>query len=71
MQRSARAKQAGWSKRMSERCEQTSKRTSEWPSTYVPILGVSNPSWEGREGEEDTKAEAKEKSEKVRFDSGY
>ena len=29
---------------MSERRERTSERTSEWPSTYVPILGFSNPS---------------------------
>ena len=34
-QRSARAKGAGWSKRMSERCKRTRERTSEWPSTYV------------------------------------
>ena len=36
-QRSARAKRAVRSKRMSEPCEQTSKGTSEWPST-VPIV---------------------------------
>ena len=35
------------SQRTSNRCEQTSERTSEWPSTYVPILGFSNPSWSG------------------------
>ena len=34
VQRSARAKQAGWSKRTSERCKQISERTSEWPSLY-------------------------------------
>ena len=28
---------------MSERCKQTSKRTSEWPSTYVSILVGSRP----------------------------
>ena len=28
---------------MSERCEQMSERTSEWPSTYVSILGLSEP----------------------------
>ena len=28
---------------MSELCERTSKRTSEWPNTYVPILGCSAP----------------------------
>jgi len=32
-QRSARAKQAVRSKRMSERCERTSERRSEWPNT--------------------------------------
>ena len=26
---------------MSERCKRTSKRTSKWPSTYVPILSFS------------------------------
>ena len=57
-QRSARAKQAMHSKRMSERCEQMSKWTSEWPSTYVLILGCSEPLWSGwrrklmRSGEE-------------------
>ena len=28
---------------MSERCERTSERTSEWPSTYVLILACSRP----------------------------
>ena len=28
---------------MSEQCGQTSKRTSEWPSTYIPILGSTDP----------------------------
>ena len=41
-QRSARAKRAVRSKRMSERCERTSERTSEWPSTlrvhFIVIL---------------------------------
>ena len=36
----ARAKRAVRSKRTSERCEQTSKRTSEWPSTAVCFLAV-------------------------------
>ena len=40
---SVRAKQAGWSRRMSEWCERTTKRTSEWPSTYVWILGFTGP----------------------------
>ena len=31
------------SKRVGERCERTSKRTSEWPSTYVSILVCSRP----------------------------
>ena len=31
----SRAKWAVRSKQLSERCEQTSKRTSEWPSTYM------------------------------------
>ena len=51
-QRSARAewmsgvckvKQAAWSKQMSEQLEPMSERTSEWPSTYVSILGLSVP----------------------------
>ena len=46
-QRSAWAKRAVRSKRTSERCERTSERTSKWPSTYVPILGFSNPSCVG------------------------
>ena len=37
-QRSARVKQAVWSKQMSERYEQTSKQVSEWPSIYVFIF---------------------------------
>ena len=28
---------------MSERCERTSERKSEWPSAYVLILGCSEP----------------------------
>ena len=28
---------------MSERCERASERTSEWPSTYVPITSLSKP----------------------------
>ena len=39
------AKEAVRSKRMSEKFEQTSKRMSEWPSTYIPILGCSAPLW--------------------------
>ena len=31
-------KRAVWNKPISEQCEQTSERTSEWPSTDVPIL---------------------------------
>ena len=31
----------------SERCERTSKQTSEWPSTYVPIIGLSEPPCNG------------------------
>ena len=42
-QQSTWAKQAVWSKQMSKRCEQTSKRTSEWPSTYIWIVGFSGP----------------------------
>ena len=42
-QRSARAKRAVRSQRMSEWCEQTNERTSEWPSTYVPFLGSFEP----------------------------
>ena len=36
-QRSARAKRAVRSKRTSERCQRTSERMSEWPSTYISI----------------------------------
>ena len=42
-QRRARAKRAVRSKQTSERCERMSKRTSEWPSTYVSILVCSRP----------------------------
>ena len=28
---------------MSERCEQTSKLMSKWPSTYIAVLGCSEP----------------------------
>ena len=31
------------SKRMNERCEKTSERTSEWPATYVLIFDYSEP----------------------------
>ena len=30
---------------MSERCEWTYKWKNEWPGTYVPILGCSEPLW--------------------------
>ena len=43
VQRSTRAKQTGQSKRTNERCEQTSKRTIEWPSTFVWVFGRSGP----------------------------
>ena len=33
---------------MSERCERTSERTSEWPSTYVSILVGSRPQCAGQ-----------------------
>ena len=46
-QRSAQAKQAVWSERMSERCKWISERTSEWPSTYVSNHGCSEPLWPG------------------------
>ena len=39
--------QAVRSKQMSERCEQKSEQTSEWPSTYVSIHGYSEPLWLG------------------------
>ena len=45
----ARAKRAVRSKRMSERCKRTRERTSEWLSTYVPILGCSKPPCNGLE----------------------
>ena len=32
----------------SERCERTSERTSEWPSTYIWILVCSRPQWSDR-----------------------
>ena len=40
-EKSERAKRAVQSKRTSEQCEQTSERTSEWPSTQICILGYS------------------------------
>ena len=46
---SAQAKRAARSKRMSERCEPTSERRSEWPSTAVWILDYSGPQWMGAE----------------------
>ena len=39
------AKRAVWNKQISERCERTSEQTSEWPSTYIPILGCLEPLW--------------------------
>ena len=48
-ERRERAKRAVWSKQTSERCERTSERTSEWPSTYVSILVCSRPQCRGRE----------------------
>ena len=42
-QQSTRVNWAVRSKRTSEQCKQMSKRTSEWPSTYVLILGYSGP----------------------------
>ena len=44
-QGSARVERAGWSKRMSERCERMSEQASEWPSTYLLILDCSEPLW--------------------------
>ena len=38
----ARAKRALHSKRTSERCERTSKQTSEWPSTYICVQMCAN-----------------------------
>ena len=40
---SVQAKWAEWSKQMSEWCVRTSKRTSEWLSTNILILGLSEP----------------------------
>ena len=40
------------SKQASEPCEQTSERTSEWLSTYIPIFGCSVPPCNGRRGAE-------------------
>ena len=42
-ERASKAKRAVRSKRMRERCELTSERTSEWPSTYFSITGLSTP----------------------------
>ena len=44
-ERMSAAERAVWSKRVSERYERTSERTSEWPSTYVPIISGSEPPW--------------------------
>ena len=35
------------SQQICERCEWTSKKMSEWPSTFVPILGCSEPTCAG------------------------
>ena len=35
------AERAGWSKQMSEQCERTRERKSEWPSTFFWISGYS------------------------------
>ena len=45
--RSARAKRAVRSKRMSEQCERMSERTNEWSSTHVPITGSTKPPCDG------------------------
>ena len=42
-QRRARAKRAVRSKQTSERCERTSERTNEWPSTHIWVLRGSGP----------------------------
>jgi len=42
-ERRARVKRAIRSKQTSERCERTSERTSEWPSTSICILGCYRP----------------------------
>ena len=47
MSSAERAERAVRSKRMSERCERTSERTSEWPGTYVPITSLSEPPCDG------------------------
>ena len=46
-QRSTQAKRAVLNKQMSEQWEQTSKRTSEWPSTPICIVCYSGPQWNG------------------------
>ena len=58
---------------MSERREEMSEQTSEWPCTYVLILGYSEPLWadlhEGRPGrspDEDDDDEAEEEEEERR-----
>ena len=38
---------SGTKERKSERCEQMTERTSEWPSTYAPITGSSKPPCNG------------------------
>ena len=46
----------------SERCERTSERTSEWPSTSVCIFGYSGPQWR-RENKKKRKRKRKEEEE--------
>ena len=36
------------SKPTNEWYKQTSKQTSEWPGSHIPIPGVSEPLWKGR-----------------------
>ena len=50
VQRSAQAKRVVQSKLMSEQSVEMSKWTSEWPSTYIPILCCSAPLWNGGRG---------------------
>ena len=39
---------------MSERCKQTSERTSKWPGTQICILGYSGPQWKGKKHVKET-----------------
>ena len=50
-----------------EQCERTSKQMSKWSSTFVPILGCSEPLWKGYAEEEDEEQEQESTAKKGGF----